>query len=154
MAWWFDGAVMRALAQNWDDGAIKRYVDRVTRHQESVPPVIAQHFQTLDAKATGLLTHVSMMIAGLGLIAPLVANHEFEEAVIVFEMAVYLLLAVACLRCLTVFNARDEDSNADFTLEAIGRELVLRREIYRASIRVAIIFTMLVVVTLPAFYIW
>jgi len=154
MAWWFDGAVMSALARNWDDGTIKRYVERLTRHQEAIPPSIAEHLKSIDTKATGLLTHASMMIAGLGLIAPLVANHDFEEAVIIFEMAVYLLLAIACLRCLTVFGAHGGDDDAGTSIEAVGRELVLRRELYGASIRVAIIFTVVVVVTLPALYIW
>ncbi|HVZ52287.1 MAG TPA: hypothetical protein VG986_09990 [Pseudolabrys sp.] len=145
---------MRTLVRDWDDGTVKRYVERVSRNQESIPPSIAVHFQNLDTKASGLLTHVSMMIAGLGLIAPLVANHQFEEAVIVFEMTVYLLLAVACLRCLTVFNPDEPDDNSIFSMDVLGRELVLRRELYRVSIRVAIVFTMIVVVTLPAFYIW
>ena len=67
----------------------------------------AKAFQSIDAKATGLLTHVSMMIAGLGLVAPLVAQSDIELGIIIVEMAVYLLLAVGCLRCLSVFAGRD-----------------------------------------------
>ena len=54
-------------------------------------------FASIDAKATGLLTHTSMMIAGLGLIAPLVADSDLEVGIVVSEIAVYLLIALGCL---------------------------------------------------------
>ena len=104
MTWWFDGVLMNALTRKWDATAISSYHEHVKQQQESIPPSIAEEFSLIDAKSTGLLTHVSMMIAGLGLIAPLVADHDLEKGVIVFEMAVYLLVAIGCLRCLTVLN--------------------------------------------------
>ena len=70
-------------------------------------PTAKARSRSIDAKATGLLTHVSMMIAGLGLVAPLVAQSDIELGMIIVEMAVYLLLAVGCLRCLSVFAGRD-----------------------------------------------
>ena len=154
MAWWFDAPLLNALTRNWDDSAIKEYPERLRRHEEAIPAPIAEALQNIDSKATGLLTHASMMIAGLGLIAPLVANHAIEEAIIVAEMAVYLLLAVGCLRCLTVFSpANFSDDNAGM-LFRIGQELLLRRELYGLCIRTAIVFTIVVVVTLPALYLW
>ena len=67
----------------------------------------ASAFPAIDAKATGLLTHVSMMIAGLGLVAPLVASSDLELGVIIVEMAVYLLIAIGSLRCLSVFAGNE-----------------------------------------------
>ncbi len=152
MAWWFDRPLLSAITRNWDEAAVKNYPERIRRHEESIPTPISEALQNIDAKATGLLTHVSMMIAGLGLIAPLVANHRFEEAIIVGEMAVYLILAVGCLRCLAIFGPRD--LGVDTGLAGIGSELLLRRELYALCVRAAIIITMLVVITLPVLYFW
>ena len=122
MAWWFDRPLLNALTRNWDAGAIKDYSERVRRHEEAIPKPIAATFQDIDAKATGLLTHVSMMIAGLGLISPLVADHKLEEGVIVFEMAIYLLIAVGCLRCLTVFSPSELSTNKKDFARRISHE--------------------------------
>ena len=154
MAWWFDRPLLNTLTRSWDESAINNYSERVRRHEEAISAPIAARFQIIDAKSTGLLTHASMMIAGLGLIAPLVADHNFEEAVIIFEMAVYLLIAVGCLRCLSVFNAQELTNDTTELPDRIGRELLLRRELYGPCSRVAIIFTILVLVTLPALYFW
>jgi len=152
MAWWFDRPLLNAITRDWDEAAIKDYPERIRRHEESIPAPIAESLQNIDAKATGLLTHVSMMIAGLGLIVPLVADHRYEEAIIVCEMAVYLILAVGCLRCLTIFNP--QDVSVEPSLAAVGAELLLRRELYAMCVRAAIIVTILVVVTLPILYFW
>ncbi len=95
-----------------------------------------------------------MMIAGLGLIAPLVADHDLEKGVIVFEMAVYLLVAIGCLRCLTVLNMPRFTKDPSDSPKEIGRELLIRRELYGVCIRVAIIFTIVVLITLPAMFFW
>ena len=107
----------------------------------------AKAFQSIDAKATGLLTHVSMMIAGLGLVAPLVAQSDIELGIIIVEMAVYLLLAVGCLRCLSVFAGRDL-AGADME-ERLVRELLIRRELLSLCNRGTIIVTVIVFVLLP-----
>jgi hypothetical protein len=154
MGWWFDRPLLSALTRSWDDTAIKNYPERIRRHEESIPPPIAAAMQNIDAKATGLLTHVSMMIAGLGLVAPLIADHRVEEAIIIFEMAVYLLLAVGCLRCLNVFNPHQISGEMSGLDAALGGELLLRRELYAFCVRAAIIVTIAIVVTLPVMYLW
>ena len=107
-----------------------------------------------DAKVTGLLTHVSMMIAALGLVAPVVANHRFEEGIIVAEIAVYLLLAVGCLRCLNLFNPRLSTGTKDALNAELRHELLLRRELYILCVRAATIITICILVSLPAMYFW
>ena len=42
--------------------------------------------QIIDSKASGLLTHTSMMIAALGISAPVAANDYLEQGVIVVEI--------------------------------------------------------------------
>ncbi len=151
MAWWFDRPLLRALTRHWDGAAVKDYSDHIRRHEESIPPPIAAAMQNIDTKATGLLTHVSMMIAGLGLVAPLVADHRIEQGIIVFEIAVYLLLAIGCLRCLNVFNPISGMSDLS---AALGHELLLRRELYAFCVRAAIVITIFIIVTLPVMYFW
>jgi len=153
MAWWFDRPLLNALTRHWDDATVKSYPDRIRRHEESIPPPIAAAMQNIDAKATGLLTHVSMMIAGLGLVAPLIADHRIEEGIIVFEMAVYLLLAIGCLRYLNVFNPHQISGEMSGLSAAFGDELLLR-ELYAFCVRAAIVITIVIVVTLPAMYLW
>jgi hypothetical protein len=154
MAWWFDRPLFDAFTRNLGPEVVETYTDRLRQHEEAIPAPIATSMQNIDAKATGLLTHVSMMIAGLGLVAPLVADHRVEEGIIVFEVAVYLLLAIGCLRCLSVFNPHTLSGEMAGMTPRLGHELLLRRELYAFCVRAAIILTMLVVVTLPAMYFW
>ena len=144
-----------ATSELWlaTSGAIKDYPERIRRHEESIPAPLAGAFENIDSKATGLLTHVSMMIAGLVLIAPLVANHNSEVAIVILAMAVYLIISLGCLRCLIVLNP-PERSDATDAMDRLGRELLLRRELYDLCIRTSIGFTIVVFVMLPALYFW
>jgi hypothetical protein len=130
------------------------YSKAVARSDAATPPIIAAAFQTIDAKATGLLTHVSMMIAGLGISAPMLAQYVYEEAIIVAEICVYLLIAVGCLRCLSMFAAAEEGADAAATRRNAERELLIRRELYRFCHRAAIVFTILVFISLPIMLLW
>ncbi len=150
MAWRFDGPLINALTRNWEKSAIVGYHERVRQQQKSIPASISGAFALIDTKATGLLTHVSMMIAGLGLIA----DHDIEKGVIVFEMGVYLLVAIGCLRCLTVFNQQPLATRTVDSVQDLGHELLIRRELYGVCIRLATIFTIVVLVTLPAMFFW
>ena len=111
-------------------------------------------FQTIDAKATGLLTHVSMMIAGLGICAPLLAQHPVEEAIIIIEISVYLLIAVGCLRCLSVVRSVNTAGDAAATKHHSAANWSIRHELYRWCNRLSIIFTMLVFLSLPIMLWW
>src|SRR5262249_55025492 len=89
-----DRLFFSVVTLGWNEGDIAQYRQRLKRYNEVLTTDIIQAFEQIDSKATGLLTHVSLMIAGLGLIAPLLANNDAELAVVVFEIAVYLLIAV------------------------------------------------------------
>ena len=132
------------VTRRLDKTAIANYEKAVERQQAlgSAPA-----FQTIDGKATGLLTHVGMMVAGLGLVAPLVAHSDIELGIIIIEMAVCLLIAVGCLRCLSSFAGRDL-TGADME-HRVGRELLIRRELLALCNRASIIVTIIVFVLLP-----
>jgi hypothetical protein len=145
----FDRLIYSIVTRQLDGAAVAGYAEAVERQEHFAS---APAFQTVDAKATGLLTHVSMMIAGLGLVAPLVSNSDVELGMIIAEMAVYLVIAVGCLRCLSLFAGHDL-SGAD--LEArVTRELLIRRELLALCNRASIIMTIVVFVLLPIQFLW
>jgi hypothetical protein len=154
MAWWFDRPLLKALTRGWGDSAINEYFERIRNDQEEIPQSVMTSMQNVDAKAAGLLTHVSMMIAALGLIAPVVADRRIEEGIIIFEIAIYLLLAVGCLRCLNLFNPHRSTGNTDGLNAELRHELILRRELYALCVRAAIIITICILISLPAMYFW
>jgi hypothetical protein len=140
----FERLVYRIATRNLDKKSIESYAEAVKR-EESFASSAA--FQTIDAKATGLLTYVAMMVAGLGLVAPLVAESDLEIGIIIAEMSAYLLIAVGCLRCLSVFAGRDM-GGGEFE-QRLGRELLVRRELLALCNRTSMILTVVVFVLLP-----
>jgi len=154
MAWWFDRPLLKSLTLGWENSAIVEYFERIRSDQEEIPESIMTSMQNIDAKATGLLTHVSMMIAALGLVAPLVANNRFKEGIIVFEIAIYLLLTIGCLRCLNLFNIRRSPGKRSGVITELRHEILLRRELYILCVRVATFVTICLFITLPAMFFW
>jgi hypothetical protein len=134
----------------------REYVDRYVKHlavddeETVVPNVIGRGLQIIDNKASGLLTHTSMMIAALGISAPVVANDYFEQGVIVAEIMLYLLVALGCLRCLAMFQ-NDLDSPQP---DAARDEMILRHELFKLCNRAAIGLTVLVLISLPLLYLY
>jgi hypothetical protein len=147
-----DRLFFRIATTGWRFEQISTYLVRLRKHNKEIPPEIIEAFAQIDAKATGLLTHVSLMIAGLGLVAPLVAQSDFEIGVVVAEIAVYLLIAVGSLRCLSIFNSSEFDDDAGRLLVVAESELIIRRELYALCIRAAIVFTIIVFLLLPLLF--
>ena len=147
-----DNALYAWLTRNWGNARIKAYPRNMeTRDKVAAGPAGAT-FRMIDTKATGILTHVSMMIAGLGITAPLVAQHPYEEALIVAEICIYLLIAMACLRCLSILNTVDP---GDATLQSrVNQELIIRQELYRFCNRFTIYYTLVVFISLIALLLW
>ena len=141
---WFERLIYSVVTRGLDKTTIANYEKGVERQHALAN---APEFQVLDVKATGLLTYVGMMVAGLGLVAPLVADNDIEIGVIIAEMLVYLVIAVGCLRCLSVFAGRD--LTGPDTEKRIARELLIRRELLALCNRGSIIITIIVFVLLP-----
>ena len=149
-----DRAFFALVTRGWAPARIDNYEETLRKRDKALSGEVARTLASIDAKATGLLTHTSMMIAGLGLIAPLVADNHVEVGIVIGEMAVYLLIALGCLRCLSVFHAREIDTAGDRIYDVIHRELIIRSELYSLCIRAAIAFTIVVFVMLPVLYLW
>lgn len=140
--------LIAAFTNRLDDATAASYAKLLADWNTGRTEATFAAFQSLDAKASGLLTHVSMMIAGLGIVAPLLAQHRIEEVAIVCEIIVYLLIAIGCLRCLSVRAA------AELKGSHIERELIIKHELYRLCNQATIYFTILVFVSFPIMLIW
>ena len=149
-----DAVLFGFITRRWDAKKISEYEDTLRQRDKMLSVETTHTFASIDTKATGLLTHTSMMIAGLGLIAPLVADSDLEVGIVVAEIAVYLLIALGCLRCLSVFRTHEFAEAEEHAHDIIHRELVIRTELYSLCIRAAIVFTIVVFLTLPVLYFW
>ncbi len=146
-----DRFLYRTMTRGWSREHIERYTEHLAVDGDGTlgPNPISRSFQILDAKAGGLLTHTSMMIAALGISAPVVADNHFEQGVIVIEIMLYLLVALGCLRCLAMFH-RDAGPLQELALT----ELIIRRELFKWCNFGAIMLTLLVFISLPLLYLY
>jgi hypothetical protein len=149
-----DNLFFWVVTKGWSEDDFAEYPSRLHRNNEALAPGLTHAFAQIDGKATGLLAHVSLMIAGLGLVAPLVVDNEFEKGVVLAEIALYLLIAVGCLRCLAVFQFHEFGDGADQWRDLSFHELILRRELYSLCNRIAIYLTIAVFVILPFLYLY
>jgi hypothetical protein len=149
-----DRMFFRLVTAGWKSKDVSGYIDGLRRQNQEVPREIAEAFGQIDAKAAGLLTHVSLMIAGLGLVAPLVADSDWEMSVIIFEIAIYLLIAVGTLRCLSIFSSREFGMEPGSLVALSETELIIRRELYAMCLKGAIVFTIVVFLLLPILFFW
>lgn len=118
---------------------------------------ILNDMHTLDAKSTGLITFISLVLAALIFALGLVdrsANYEiFIKGGIILFIAVFSLAAWFSLRCLEMSGPPFRDNSADpltHEKEAIA-EVVLRRYNYFLALRITRnAFTLLV----PFIFVW
>jgi len=151
----FDRLLFGALTRGWPRERVDNYVEmlRVDNRESAVPGVVGRTFQTIDAKASGVLTHTSMMVAALGVSSRIVADNRFEQWIIMAEITCYLVVAVGCLRCMEVFNEHnDMHLVPDASAAAVRREVILRRQLFMMCNRAAIFLTALMLVTLIALF--
>jgi len=147
-----DGTLYRIMTRGWSPEAIEGYAQHLAVDGDGSlgENPIARGFQIIDNKAGGLLTHTSMMIAALGVTAPVVADDRFEQGVIVIEIMLYLLVALGCLRCLSMFHRHQ-----GLALKEMARqELIIRRELFEWCNRSAIVLTLTVFISLPLLYLY
>ena len=147
------GALYAALTNKWNAQTVATLARTIENGDDAGNAETLAAFKVIDAKASGLLTHVSMMIAGLGICAPLLAQHRFEEVLIVAEISAYLVIAVGCLRCLSVLHSRRNTMAGKISKLHMQRELIIRHELYRVCINSSISLTIFVFLSLP-FLLW
>jgi hypothetical protein len=146
-----DDLLFSILTRDWEKRGTANYSKRLKKSQATTPPHVHDAFYRIDAKSTALVTYVAMIVAGLGICAPLVASHPIEEAIVIGQICIFLLIAVGCLRCLSVFSTTTGDPVDAADLE---RELIVRQELFRVCHRASIVFTLGVFCSLPAMLLW
>ena len=152
-----DRLLYSAVTRGWPHPRIANYIEvlKVDDPESALPGVISRTFQLIDTKASGLLNHTSMMIAALGVAGHLVADSYLENGVIVVEIMLYLLVAIACLRCMAIFSEHSlAPDNRSPVSAAVRDELILRRELYIICNRATICLTGLIFVSLPILYLY
>jgi hypothetical protein len=138
-----------ALTRNWDKATVEGYSRSMQKHAAATPAHIAEALTHIDTKASGLLVFVALMVAALGVIAPLVAQHPIEEGIVIGSISIYLVIAIGCLRCLSVLNTPEPTKNAEEARARSERELILRQELFRICHRASVVFTVVVCIALP-----
>lgn len=149
-----DEALYSVLTRGWEKRLASNYLDALKKRETQTPPFISELLQRIDGKATALVTYVAMMVAGIGICAPLVAKHPYEEAIVIVQISCFLLIAIGCLRCISTFNRPALSANPKESLHTLERELVIRQEIYRLCHRAAIFFTITAFISMPFMLLW
>src|SRR5437660_7553950 len=94
------------LTRRWTPAMRRHYLENLsfTRDETSEHRAALRNLDQLDMKASGTLTHISMMIAALGVTARAeIIDHESERFLVYLTMSLYLILSVLCLDFITAF---------------------------------------------------
>ena len=103
---------------------------------------IWRDLRSIDAKSSGLLTHISVMFVVLGFLASSVDNFLLRLLLTV-EFLAYILAAMVLLRCLDMTGPPLNDLPDDPAAlrEVQAREALLRKTIYVRVLRLVYVLT-------------
>jgi hypothetical protein len=150
-----DAIVCRRLTRGWTQARRHQYLAnlRFTRGEESEQQALRSALDQMDTKASGTLTHISMMIAAMGVTAiSEIVDHDSERFVCYVTIGFYLVLAVMCLRCMSVFGSGAMTGDTNRLLEYLLDESIYRRELYTLANSGTTVLTGLVLVLIYIFY--
>ena len=107
---------------------------------------IWRDLRSIDAKSSGLLTHISVMFVVLGFLASSVDNFLLRLLLTV-EFLAYILAAMVLLRCLDMTGPPLNDLPDDPAAlrEVQAREALLRKTIYVRVLRLVYVLTALLI---------
>jgi uncharacterized membrane protein len=143
-----DNFLYANVTRRWPQAKVDNYVNKVKAigTDEVLPEGAHRAFSDIDAKSASLLTHVSMMVAALGITSTVVAETKWEQGFMIVQIMLYLIIAIACLRCSSLFRGVTEENLPQDTL---NRELILRREVFAFCNTASIYLTIVVFLSLP-----
>lgn len=131
------------------------YYDAVARIAETESGrQILRHADILNAKISGLLTHVSVMIAVLLYFAQsIVCEEKFDskswyQIFLYFEIVMYLFVAGACLYCLAITTPKDFNVTSLGSNSLVNTFMIIVRErriIYLFGLGFTILLTILLI---------
>lgn len=107
---------------------------------------IWKDLRSIDAKSSGLLTHISVMFVVLGFLASDVDNFLLR-LILTAEFLAYIFAAMVLLRCLDMTGPPLNDlPNDTVELKAVqAREALLRKTIYVRVLRLVYVLTALLI---------
>ena len=143
------------FTRRWTPEMRRHYLENLsfTRDETSEHRAALRNLDQLDTKASGTLTHISMMIAALGVTARAdIIDHESERFIIYATMCVYLALSILCLRCMNGFAAELAAGPREGFLAHLTDELIYRKELYARANRATTMLTAIVFVLIFFFY--
>lgn len=109
--------------------------------------VLSRHLSIIDTNTASLLTHISAMIAVLGIMLIVFSDTSFTKYFVLLEMIGYTVLALIC-----VYNLKPGKpipvSRNDSEESRIGRYYIKRRYVYFYCVNGVMYITVLFIVTL------
>ncbi len=107
---------------------------------------IWQDLRSIDAKSSGLLTHISVMFVVLGFLAAEVDN-TLLQVLLTLEFVAYIFAAMMLLRCLDMTGPplKDLPDNSADIRRVQAREAFLRKTIYFRVLRLVYVLTALLI---------
>jgi hypothetical protein len=99
----------------------KEFRDEASLYGNAVTRAVYEAYDSIDAKATAILQHVSIMIAVSGVLYSQAASSLFRF-LFIGEMLIYIVLALFCLRRLMAQHMSPSYSD---TLNVVAKEAVL-----------------------------
>jgi hypothetical protein len=150
-----DAIVRRHLTKDWTEAGRRQFVANlcVVADETSERRAVQRALDQMDTKASGTLTHISMMIAAMGVTAiSEIVDHDSERFICYLTIGIYLVLAVACLRCMSVADYDLAVGDGDRLLAHLEDDLIYRRELYSTINSATTLLTSAVIVLIYFFY--
>ena len=144
-----------ALTRRWTASMRRHYLENLsfTRDETSEHRAALGALDQMDTKASGTLTHISMMIAAMGVTATsAIVDHDSERFVVYLTIGVYLILSVMCLRCMNGFAIELITGPREHFLAHLVDELIYRKELYARANKATTVLTSVVFVLIYFFY--
>ena len=137
-------------AARWRSGNVSEddWIQMQADAMEGDPVSVRFHYlDTVDAKCSALLAHVSMMIGVLSVFTAIFADNKIERGVTVIEILFYVLIAIGCLRAIRIIGPHSGAKNEKTFHRMLHREALFRREVFRLCSESAAIVTLTFLVT-------
>ena len=143
------------LTRDWTEARRRQFVANlcVAADEQSEPRAVQRALDQMDTKASGTLTHISMMIAAMGVTAiSEIVNHDSERFICYLTIGLYLILAVMCLRCMSVVEMALFVGDKKILMANLEDDLIYRRELYATVNSMTAVLTGVVLVLIYFFY--
>jgi hypothetical protein len=150
-----DEFVRSRLTRDWTEARRRLFIANlcIAGDEPSEPKAVQRALDQMDTKASGTLTHISMMIAAMGVTAiSEIVDHDSERFICYLTIGLYLILAVMCLRCMSVVEATLFVGDKRRLISHLEEDLIYRRELYATVNSMTAVLTGVVLVLIYFFY--